>query len=419
MSSSVHPLLSRGPNQPLIGVPHSRARLATPALLLDLDALEANIRNMAAICRERGLKLRPHAKTHKNVRIARKQVEAGAVGICVATPREAEIMMSAGIAGVHLTSPIANPTSAETLVDAIDWELEPSIVIDSPYGLDLIENELRRRGKRLRALVDVDLGTMYRTGVATVDALLSLAAAIDRSHLLEYMGIQFYSGIVQHVPDSKQRALFYTAELERLKDAVAKLEAAGLEPETVTGGGTGTFLLDAESGVFTENQAGSYVFMDMEYAEVDHGPGLSQPFARAISIQSTVISTNAASIATIDAGSKCFSSDGPVPRLLRGAADEAIYMYFGDEFGAVLVGELAKRFSSGAVQPSSNGKSPYEQFHDLFDSVPGSDDLPEVGAKVELMVPHCDPTINLHDEYHCVRGDMLVDIWPIDARGSL
>lgn len=399
----------------LIGRPGSRKDLATPALLLDLDALESNIAAMARFCNESGLALRPHAKTHKSVNVAKMQLAAGARGICVATLREAQVMATHGIAGIHLTTPVVGTVKTEAFVALARAGLTG--VVDNPACVDALEDCARRENMVLRLLVDADLGSMLRTGTASSNAALALAERIASSDVLEFEGVQFYSGIVQHIPTMAERKRAYGRELERLAALLRQLEMAGLKPRTISGGGTGTFHIDAESGLFTENQAGSYAVMDMEYAAVELQPGGGRAFENALFVQASVISNNARGLVTVDAGTKSFAMDGPVPRIASGAPAASGYQYFGDEFGMVLSGALQQRMAS--MPPPGGGGGSHEMFHSLFDDFRGNEEPLAVGSKIELVAPHCDPTVNLHNFYHCVRGDTLVDIWPVDARGSL
>ena len=410
-----------GPNSVLVNRPNSRYQLATPALVLDLDALEHNIRAMAGLCAQRNIALRPHAKTHKSVRVARMQIDAGAVGVCTATIREAEVMVSAGIPGVHLTTPVHGALRLETLVSLIARSRGLTAVVDDLENLRQLEDCVRRAGTKLPVLVDLDLGAMFRTGVASSGDAMALAIALARSDVLEYAGIQYYSGIIQHVARAEERARHYGLELERLATLIDQLNRAGLPPKTVTGGGTGTLDLDARSGLFTENQAGSYVVMDVEYCEVELLASQRCPFEPALFVQSTVVSNNARGLVTIDAGTKALATDGPPPRPATGAPDGASYHSFGDEFGMIIFKGLGERLRQGGRDGATDDPEAdsYRRFHALFDTAPGDAKSLPLGAKVELLVPHCDPTVNLHDYYHCVRGDTLVEIWPVDARGSL
>jgi 3-hydroxy-D-aspartate aldolase len=375
-----------GPNESLIGKPRSRERLATPAILLDLDALEYNLAAMVDYCRQAKLALRPHAKTHKSAAIAKLQAKSGANGISVATLREASAMVAAGVPHVLLTSPIVGATKIEAFVDLIGRSNGLWVVVDNAASLKALEASVKKSGKTLPVLVDVDIG-MRRTGVTDVAGVLRLIAQLQASDVLGFAGIQAYSGMVQHIATLAERSRVYGAQLKHLEAVLEALAKAGIKPQVVSGGGTGTFAIDRRAGLFTESQAGSYIFMDVEYGEVELFAGSANPFKTSLYLQSMVLSNNHKGAVTIDAGFKSFSMDGPLPRIARGAPAQATYQFYGDEFGKVTF------------------------------AAPG--EALELGAKVEFVTPHCDPTINLHNYYHCVRGDVLVDIWPIDARGVL
>ena len=236
----------------------------------------------------------------------------------------------------------------------------------------------------MKLLVDLDIG-QQRTGVTTVAAATGLAREIDAASHLKFIGIQAYGGHLQHMANISLRTAAAAEASQILREVITALGAAGLAPAIVTGAGTGTFEIDTDLGLYTELQAGSYIFMDVEYADEALWSDGDQPFDAALFVQTTVISTNHSSQATTDAGLKAFATDGPLPLIARGAPAGANYKFTGDEFGCI------------ALPPGGEIAS---------------------GAVVECMVPHCDPTVNLHDFYHCVRGDELVDIWRVDARGK-
>ncbi|MBS0416477.1 MAG: alanine racemase [Proteobacteria bacterium] len=410
--------LRTSPNAPLIGAAGSRARLQTPALLLDLDALERNLALMSRFCSQRGLTLRPHVKTHKSVRIARRQIEAGAVGVCVATLREAAVMLDSGLPGIHLTTPVAGTPRLEGLA-ALLKRGNLSVVVDSLESLLELRQTVATTGRKVTVLVDVDLGAMYRTGVQDIESAVSLARELSRSEVLEYGGVQFYSGIVQHVPTRAERMSVYGTQLERLRSLLSALEAEGLKPRIVSGGGTGTLHLDAELRLLTENQAGSYALMDVEYGAVELLEGGGGSFEPALFVQSSVVSNRARGLVTLDAGSKSLATDGPSPSVHSGAPRDFVYQTFGDEFGMLLAPQSAAHLERVAAEWPAEQRRSFGLFEAAFSSCPGSRQLLDLGTKVELLAPHCDPTVNLHDFYHCVRGDVLVDIWPVDARASL
>jgi 3-hydroxy-D-aspartate aldolase len=375
-----------GPNARLIGQPRSRQALATPAVILDLDDFEFNLKAMAKLCKQAGLSLRPHAKTHKSTEIARRQIAEGAVGISVATLREAAVMVGAGLPGVLLTTPVVGAAKIDLLCGLAGQSPEFTVAVDHPANVAALEPALRRRGKTLRVLVDIDIG-MGRTGVPDVGGALRLIDRVRSSDVLELAGLQSYSGRVQHIERAADRARVYGKQLKRLEAVLGAAARAGYTPGIVSGGGTGTFDTDRRAGLFSECQCGSYAFMDVEYEAVQLFARGSNPYRTALYVQCMVVSNHVPGLPTIDGGFKCFSMDGPIPRPARGAPAGAKYGFYGDEFGKI---KLARKSATL-----------------------------KLGAKVELVTPHCDPTINMHDYYHCVRGSTLVDIWPIDARGSL
>ncbi len=408
------------PNEHLIGVKGSRAKLTTPALILDLDALEHNISRMAELCALHGVALRPHAKTHKSVRIARMQLAAGAVGICAATVREARVMAAADVSNIHLSSPLVGEVVIGELIALIKEGAKLSVVTDSITGLAALERYFTAAGQAVTVLVDADLQAMYRTGVSSPEAALDLASRIAQSQTLQFGGVQYYSGIVQHIPTAEERSEVYGQQLEKLKALVTLLTNNGLPPPVVTGGGSGTFAIDGQSGVITENQAGSYVVMDVEYGAINVLVDDPKPFHPALFVQTTVISNNARGMVTIDAGSKSIALDGPKPRIASGAPLECVFQILGDEHaGLIFPGVVDPAVLEAGPPPADSETAVYKLFYEIFGGFKGEPGQLEIGTKVELTASHCDPTVNLYNTYHCVRSDTLVDIWPIDARGNL
>lgn len=339
---------------------------------------------MAAHCRSVGLQLRPHAKTHKSVRIARMQLDAGAVGVCCATIGEAEVMVRAGIAGVLVTSPVVQATNVERLVRLASPAPDLMAVVDNPGNVLAIAREATDAATRIHLLVDVDLGSA-RTGVAGAGDAVALAGLIRDTPGVRFAGLQAYAGHLQHVEAFASRSDLAAAQVAHLSDILRLLALEGMGASIVSGGGTGTHDIDHRGGVFTELQAGSYTVMDVEYGDVELRAS-SSPFSPALFVRTTVISNNAQGMVTTDAGLKRFATDGPRPRIALGAPPGSTYGFSGDEHGCVVFAD-----SSGTLA---------------------------IGSAVECIVPHCDPTVNLYDHYHCVRGDDLVDIWPVDARGA-
>jgi D-serine deaminase-like pyridoxal phosphate-dependent protein len=366
----------------LIGQQGSRAALNTPALVIDRDALERNIAAMAAFAGAHAIALRPHAKTHKSVDIARLQLAAGALGVCCAKLGEAEALADGGVNSILITSPVVTPQAVARLAALHARMADLRIVADHPANVDALAAAARGAPRPLPVLVDIDPG-IRRTGVASPEAAGALARRIADSGSLHYAGVQFYCGAQQHIESFAKRRAAIEERTAYLRGVVEQLAAAGLAPEMISGGGTGTHAIDAELGVLNELQVGSYVFMDRQYNDCDlRGQG-GAPFETALFVDAHVISANSPGMATIDAGFKALSTDGGSPAIVSGAPADAMFVFMGDEHGALIASDHAFR----------------------------------LGDHVTLAAPHCDPTVNLYDFYHVVRGGALIDIWPVSARG--
>ena len=377
-----------GPNVPLIGIEGGRAKLSTPALTLDLASAQKNIQAMMGHCQRTNQSLRPHAKSHKASAIAQRQVEAGALGICCATIREAETMVDNGIPGVLITSPITSEAKIDRLVALHQRAENLMVVVDDSLTVAAISTAHEKYGShnQLALLVDFDVG-LQRTGARDAHAARKLARCISDTEGLSFIGVQAYAGHLQHIEDFDKRFKQMAGQAERLRQAVSGLRTDGLAPKIITGGGTGTYDIDHRFNLFTELQAGSYLFTDIQYNAVQLNPKSTQLFEPSLLVQASVVSTTHDSHAVIDAGLKSFATDGPTPELFDGAPSGAKYRFMGDEHGAV-------------VYPA------------------GVNERLKVGDMVSCLVPHCDPTVNLYDHYHCIEGDRLIEILPIDARGN-
>jgi 3-hydroxy-D-aspartate aldolase len=373
-------------NHDLIGVPGGRWQLQTPALVIDLDAFERNLARMAEHAQANRIALRPHAKTHKCSEIAKRQLEAGALGICVAKLGEAEALADAGVESILITSPVVTARGIARLMALNARVNELMAVCDNREVAQRLASAAQETGKPLKVIVDIDPG-MSRTGIAPGGAAIALVEQVAKSGGLEYAGLQCYAGNLQHLESPNERrdkSLSVMKTLAELRDALA---ARDLRPNIVTGGGTGTFDIDPDARTLTELQVGSYIFMDRQYNEVWEKPGDRPPFEPSLFVQTTVISANRAGLATTDAGFKAFATDAGAPAIASGAPEGASYFFFGDEQGGVLYDASKQTLRPGDV--------------------------------LACIVPHCDPTVNLYDFYHCVRGDVLEAIWPIEARGRL
>ncbi len=367
----------------LIAQQGSRAALNTPALVIDRDALERNIAAMAAFAAAAGVKLRPHAKTHKSHHIARLQLAAGAIGICCAKLGEAEAIAAAGgVDSILITSPVVTAPAIARLIALHEEIAGLRVVVDHPDNVAALVLAAAASERPLPVLVDIDPG-IRRTGVASPEDALDLAARIAASPHLRFDGVQFYCGVHQHIESFADRRAGIAERTQYLRGIVERLRDAGLAPAIVTGGGTGTHRIDADLGAFTDLQVGSYVFMDRQYDACDLTGDGAMPYETALFIDARVVSANTPGMATIDAGFKALSTDGGKPSIVTGAPADSVYHFMGDEHGAVV--------------------APGVTF--------------AVGAPVTLGAPHCDPTVNLYDTFHVVRGDTLVDLWPVTARG--
>lgn len=365
----------------LVGHPGSRWRLPTPALVVDLDVLLGNLYRMQQLVAGRAA-LRPHAKSHKSAAIAQLQIDAGAVGVCCAKLGEAEALGAAGIEAVLLTSPIDVDAARHRLTAWLEAIPAPMIVVDRVAAVAQLDRSAAEAGRRLDVLVDIDVG-LGRTGVAGAEGAVRLAAEVAGSAHLEFAGVQAYGGHWQHLPTREERRQATAAGLsgpDGLRAVVAAIERRVGPVAVRSGGGTGTAVADCELGVLDELQAGSYAFMDRQYRDVLGDEDVAQ-FACALTVQATVVSANRPGWVTLDAGLKAFATDAgaPVPVQPEGAGR---FVFFGDEHG-MLAGE--RRLAPG--------------------------------ERVELMVPHCDPTVDRYDVMHVVRGDCLVGVIPVDARG--
>ena len=345
----------------------------TPALVLNVDALERNLRRMADDCRAAGVALRPHTKTHKSPWIARRQVALGAAGVCAAKVGEAEVLVQAGIEDVLVTTDLVPATMERVL--ALAGLARVSVVLDSVAMAGELGARASRRGVELDVLLDLHVG-QQRTGVDPGPAAVAVATAIAEAPGLRLAGLQAYEGHCQLVfdPDEQRRRAF--ASYERMAAARREIEAAGLRLPRVTTAGTGTYRLAIEHGVATEVQPGSYVVMDTQYARVR-----PERFENALFVLSSVVSTNREGRVIVDAGWKSLSSDGGAPAV-RDRPD-ATYEFAGDEHGRVV-----------GLGPSHEGD------------------------RVWLVPSHCDTTINLHDRYVLTRDDgRLQGTLPVAARG--
>jgi D-serine deaminase-like pyridoxal phosphate-dependent protein len=354
----------------------------TPALLLDLDAFERNLRRLAAAVAGSPVRLRPHAKTHKCPAIALRQMAEGAVGVCCQKVSEAEAMVAGGVPDVLVSNEVVGAPKLRRLA-ALARRARVAVCADDPGNVAGLNEAALAAGVRLPVLVEVNVGA-DRCGVEPGDPALALARQIAGLPGLRFGGLQAYHGSAQHIRDFGQRRAAIDAAVEKARRTLDLLRRAGIPCEVVTGSGTGTYRFEAGSGVFTELQAGSYIFMDADYArDLAEDGGPYRDFEHSLFVFATVMSRPAKDRAVVDAGLKALAVDSGMPLVL--AMPDVEYARASDEHGTLTL-------------------------HDPNRPL-------RVGEKMRLIPGHCDPTVNLHDWYVCVRGATVEALWPITARG--
>ena len=350
----------------------SKFDLPTPALLVDLDRFESNLRKMQVAVTRSGKQLRPHAKAHKCVEIARRQVKAGAIGVCVATLSEMQWMNSAGF-DVLLTTPVASRSKTDHIASLAKSGNNIRVVVDHPDQVRLYQDSAVRVGARIPVLVDLDIGD-HRTGIPCDERAIALARQIAESSNLRFSGLQAYSVSGSHTEGDVERRDHSTLAIAQAIAIQRALLEAGFDARTLTGASTGTWNIDTTIPEVTEIQAGSYPLMDVAYRRI-----IGDDFEPAMTVLATVISASHPDRVTVDAGYKSFATDrpfGPDPVGLEGVR----WQWGGDEHGIL---HLEK--PSHAIR---------------------------LGDQIEFIPPHCDPTVNLYDRIHATRGDRVVEVWP-------
>ncbi|MBO6784670.1 MAG: DSD1 family PLP-dependent enzyme [Alphaproteobacteria bacterium] len=359
--------------------------IQTPCLVLDLDALERNLRRMGDYAAAHGMALRVHGKMHKSADIARLQQEiGGATGICCQKVSEAEAFVRAGIDDVLVSNEVCDPVKIDRLARLPKHGARVIVCVDNADNVADLSEAASRYGTQLEVLVEVDCG-QGRCGVTTPDEVVALARAVNAADGLAFTGIQAYQGTAQHIEAYAERADMLDRVVAQVKDVVAALDAAGLAPGLVTGGGTGSFYLESNSGVYNELQCGSYAFMDADYGRIETPDGArfdAGEWEYAFFLLTQVMSHVKPDRAVVDAGLKVQSVDSGLPVVF--GRDDVEYISCSDEHGVV--------------------------------SDPGG--VLKVGDKLRLVPGHCDPTANLHDWYVGVRNGKVETLWPVTARGK-
>ncbi|MCC6611242.1 MAG: DSD1 family PLP-dependent enzyme [Burkholderiales bacterium] len=357
------------------------ADIDTPALVLELDAFERNLQRMTFAVRGAGVRLRPHAKSHKCPEIALRQVAAGAVGVCCQKVSEAEAMVEGGIQDVLVSNEVVGGQKLARLA-RLATRAKIGVCVDDAGNVAELERAARDAAAEIRVLVEINVGA-DRCGVEPGIPALALAQAVAAAKHLRFAGIQAYHGPAQHLRRVADRQTAIALATRKVRATKTLLEANGIPVETVTGAGTGTFLFEATSRVYSEIQPGSYVFMDADY-NANEWSGFPD-FEQSLFVLATVMSVPAADRAVVDAGLKASSVDSGLPQVVGRKGIE--YAAASDEHGVLRIAPRAA--------------------------------APRLGEKVRLIPGHCDPTVNLHDWIVCVRGGKVEALWPVAARGAM
>ena len=361
------------------------ADIATPCLILDLDALERNVRKMGAFAKAHGIRHRSHGKMHKSVDVQLLQQEmGGACGVCCQKVSEAEVFARGGITDILVSNQVTQPEKIARLANLPKLGARTIVCVDDLANVADLSRGAVEAGTTIECLVEIDCGA-GRCGVTTTPQVVEIAKAIDAAEGLKFSGIQAYQGAMQHLDDYEERRGKTRVAIDMVADAVKALEACGLDCDIVGGGGTGSYHFESASGVYNELQCGSYAFMDADYGRIrdKDGKRIDQgEWENALFILTSVMSHAKADRAIVDAGLKAQSVDSGLPTIF--GRDDVEYVNCSDEHGVV--------------------------------SDP--DGVLKVNDKLRLVPGHCDPTCNVHDWYVGVRGGKVETLWPVSARGK-
>src|SRR6185437_14275345 len=360
------------------------ADIQTPCLILDLDALERNIRKMGEYAKTHGVRHRSHGKMHKSVDVQKLQENlGGAVGVCCQKVAEAEVFARGGIRDILVSNEVRDPVKIDRLAQLPRHGARVIVCIDDLANVAELSAAAQRHGTTLECLVEIDCGAR-RCGVSDTTSAVEIARAIDAAPALKFSGVQAYHGAMQHLESFEDRRVKLDAAIVLVKAVVAALQAAGLSPEVVSGGGTGSYYFESNSGVYNELQCGSYAFMDADYGRIrdQDGNRIDQgEWENALFILTSVMSHAKPDQAVCDAGLKSQSLDSGLP-VVNGRRDVK-YISASDEHGVI-------EDKGGVLR---------------------------INEKLRLVPGHCDPTCNLHDWYVGVRNGKVEAVWPVSARG--
>jgi 3-hydroxy-D-aspartate aldolase len=364
----------------------NEADIQTPCLILDLDALERNVKKMADRAAEMGVRHRAHGKMHKSVDVAKLQETLGqSVGVCCQKVSEAEVFVRGGIKDVLVSNEVRDPVKIDRLARMPKLGARVLVCVDDPENVADLSAAAQKHGTELECLVEIDCGA-GRCGVTSSQEVVNVAKLIDAADGLKFSGIQAYQGAMQHLDLYTDREAKIDIAVEQVEHAVNALKSLGLECDIVGGGGTGSYYFEGNSGVFNELQCGSYAFMDADYGRIldKDGNRIDQgEWENALFLLTSVMSHAKADQAVVDAGLKAQSVDSGLPTVF-GRDDKVEYLKCSDEHGVV-------------ADP---------------------DGVLKVNDKLKLVPGHCDPTCNVHDWYVGVRGGKVETLWPVSARGK-
>jgi 3-hydroxy-D-aspartate aldolase len=345
----------------------------TPALVLELDAFERNLKTLKGKLPPR-IRVRPHAKTHKSADIALRQVAEGAVGVCCQKVSEAQALIEGGVKDILVSNEVVGAAKIARLA-AIAPKARVGVCVDNIQNV----GDIAAAGAKLDVYVELEVG-MKRCGIPPGEGAVSLVKEIGKFPHLRFAGLHAYHGRAQHMRTMEERRKVIASASEKILEMKSMLKAAGIDCPIVTGAGSGTFMFEVESGTWDEIQPGSYVFMDADYARNEWLPPLPR-FEHALFILATVMSRPSDAYAILDCGLKGHSVDSGMPGVWQRPGLE--YTHASDEHG----------FLEGAG-------------------------VPPLGEKVLLVPGHCDPTVNMYEWYVCVRGGKVEALWPVSARGA-
>jgi len=361
------------------------SEIQTPCLILDLDALERNIKKMGDYAKAHGMRHRVHGKMHKSVDVALLQEKlGGAVGVCCQKVSEAEVFARGGIKDVLVSNQVRDPAKIDRLARLPKLGARTIVCVDDIDNVADLSAAAVKHGTTIECFIEMDVGA-GRCGVIGAEKVLEIAKAIDAAPNLKFTGIQAYQGAMQHMDSYEDRKAKIDAAVAMVQEAIDLLEPAGLKPELVSGGGTGSYYFESNSGVFNELQCGSYAFMDADYGRIldKDGNRIDQgEWENALFILTSVMSHAKADKAIVDAGLKAQSVDSGLPVIF--GRDDVEYIKCSDEHGVV-------------ADPKG---------------------VLKVNDKLRLVPGHCDPTCNVHDWYVGVRNGKVETLWPVSARGK-